>query len=168
MNKKWENIITNVLGVTPKLINSSVVSAQNRERLYWTNIPCNTEIEDKGIMLSDIIPNAIAGAGCRGRKLKGDNKYTYFTTVRKDGKANCVVTSRSNTGFYMTTEGEYLPLTPEHMEVLQTIDKGYTNLPGISETKRIQMIGNSWTKDVIKHFFSNLITKKNKYKLYFR
>jgi len=168
MNKKWEGIITKTLGVEPKLINSSTVSAQNRERLYWTNIPCNTEIEDRGIMLSDIIPNAIAGAGCRGRKLKGDKKYTYITTVRKDGKANCVVTSRSNTGHYMTTEGEYLPLSVEHMEVLQTIDKGYTDLPGISETKRIQMIGNSWTKEVIKHFFSNLITKKNKYKLYFR
>lgn len=168
MTKQWENVITKTLGVEPIFINSSKLSAQNRERLYWTNIPCNTNIEDKGIMLSDIIPNAIAGAGKRGRKLKGDDKYTYITTVRKDGKANCVVTSRSNTGHYMTTDGQYLPLTPDQMELLQTIDKGYTNLSGISETKRIQMIGNSWTKEVIKHFFSGLKTKKNKYKLFFR
>ena len=42
MKKEWRDIITNELGCHPILINSSVVSAQNRERLYWTNIP-NTE-----------------------------------------------------------------------------------------------------------------------------
>jgi DNA (cytosine-5)-methyltransferase 3A len=39
MKKEWEKIITDVLGVEPIKINSSLVSAQNRVRLYWTNIP---------------------------------------------------------------------------------------------------------------------------------
>lgn len=39
MTKKWENVITKALGVKPIRINSSLLSAQNRKRLYWTNLP---------------------------------------------------------------------------------------------------------------------------------
>lgn len=55
MVKKWENVISNVLGVEPILINSALVSAQNRKRLYWTNIPGVGQPQDKGILLRDII-----------------------------------------------------------------------------------------------------------------
>lgn len=44
----------------PKLINSALVSAQNRERLYWTNILIKGQPEDKGILLKDIIENGYA------------------------------------------------------------------------------------------------------------
>lgn len=57
MSKKWENIITQALGVRPIKINSSLVSAQNRKRLYWTNI-CSGNIPqpaDKNIFLNDIL-----------------------------------------------------------------------------------------------------------------
>src|ERR1700744_3645163 len=37
MKQEWQDIISAYLGVKPVLINSSLVSAQNRERLYWTN-----------------------------------------------------------------------------------------------------------------------------------
>lgn len=55
MKKEYENVITKHLGVNPILIDSSLVSAQNRKRLYWTNIPNVTMPKDKGIMLKDII-----------------------------------------------------------------------------------------------------------------
>jgi DNA (cytosine-5)-methyltransferase 3A len=55
MKKVWEDIITDFLGVQPVEINSSLVSAQNRRRLYWTNIPISTLPEDKGILLKDIV-----------------------------------------------------------------------------------------------------------------
>lgn len=55
MKKEWENVITKALGVEPIEINSSLVSAQNRRRLYWTNIPNITQPEDKNIYLKDII-----------------------------------------------------------------------------------------------------------------
>lgn len=75
MKKEWEDIITNILGVEPIEINSSLVSAQNRRRLYWTNIPNVTLPEDKNITLEDILediefPNP---AAIRGRRL---NKAT--------------------------------------------------------------------------------------------
>ncbi len=47
--------ITAELGVEPILINSALVSAQNRQRLYWTNIPGVEQPEDRGILLRDIL-----------------------------------------------------------------------------------------------------------------
>ena len=75
MKKEWQDIISSYLGVEPIEINSSLVSAQNRRRLYWTNIPNITLPEDKNIALEDILediefPNP---AAIRGRRL---NKAT--------------------------------------------------------------------------------------------
>lgn len=75
MKKEWQDIISSYLGVEPIEINSSLVSAQNRRRLYWTNIPNVTLPEDKNITLEDILediefPNP---AAIRGRRL---NKAT--------------------------------------------------------------------------------------------
>ncbi len=55
MPKEAKEIITETLGVEPIMINASLVSAQNRKRLFWTNIPNVTLPEDKGIMLKDIL-----------------------------------------------------------------------------------------------------------------
>lgn len=55
MKKEYENIISEYLGVQPIEINSSLVSAQNRKRLYWTNIPGVQQPEDRGIMLKDVV-----------------------------------------------------------------------------------------------------------------
>jgi DNA-methyltransferase (dcm) len=55
MKKEWQDIISEKVGVQPILINSSLVSAQNRKRLYWTNIPNITQPEDKHIFLKDIL-----------------------------------------------------------------------------------------------------------------
>ena len=49
MKKDYRDIITKELGVNPILINSNLVSAQNRERLYWRNIPNITIPKDKNI-----------------------------------------------------------------------------------------------------------------------
>ena len=55
MKKEWEYIITFMLQVDPISINSSKVSAQKRERLYWTNILNVRQPEDKHIYLRDIV-----------------------------------------------------------------------------------------------------------------
>lgn len=51
--------ISKHLGVQPIMINSALVSGQNRKRCYWTNIPNVTQPEDKGIMLADVLENAV-------------------------------------------------------------------------------------------------------------
>lgn len=55
MKKVFRDAISGLMGVEPIKINSALVSAQNRERLYWTNIPGIEQPEDKGILLKDII-----------------------------------------------------------------------------------------------------------------
>jgi len=56
MKQEWKDIITNALGVEPIEIDSALVSAQQRKRLYWTNIPLeNMKIKDKKIYLNDVL-----------------------------------------------------------------------------------------------------------------
>ena len=55
MKKEFQDVITKYMGVEPILINSSLFSAQNRRRLYWTNIPVDMDIKDKGLVLKDIL-----------------------------------------------------------------------------------------------------------------
>lgn len=58
---KWFPMFNDTMGVEPILINSNLVSAQNRQRYYWTNIPNVTQPKDKGIMLKDVLES---GIGC--------------------------------------------------------------------------------------------------------
>lgn len=55
MKASEKDIITETLGVQPIMINSALVSAQQRKRLYWTNIPNIIQPEDKHIYLQDIL-----------------------------------------------------------------------------------------------------------------
>jgi len=57
MKKEWQDIISKELGVEPININSKLVSAQLRNRFYWTNIPRIEQPKDKGIVLKDILEN---------------------------------------------------------------------------------------------------------------
>lgn len=50
MKQEHEDVISSRLGVKPIKINSNKVSAQNRERLYWTNIPVTKDIPNKNIL----------------------------------------------------------------------------------------------------------------------
>jgi len=70
MKKEYQDIISEYLGVQPIEINSNLVSAQNRKRLYWTNIPNIKKPADKGIILKDIM-------------LENDHEYVK---VSKKGK----------------------------------------------------------------------------------
>jgi DNA (cytosine-5)-methyltransferase 3A len=88
MKKEWEDIITKELGVEPIKINSSLVSAQNRVRLYWTNIPRVGIPEDRGITLNDVleIDSNDNPAAIRGRRL---NKATIIgRRLNEAGKRN--------------------------------------------------------------------------------
>lgn len=54
MKQVWSDLISDLVGLKPVLINSSLVSAQNRQRLYWANWEFE-QPEDKGIFLKDIV-----------------------------------------------------------------------------------------------------------------
>jgi site-specific DNA-cytosine methylase len=169
MTQKWQDVISTALGVRPIMFDAARVWAQSRIRLFWTDIEGVTVPEDKGIKMGDLIPDAVGGVGFRGRKKKGELKYSYPMTQRNDGKSNCLVTSIGSTskdgssygtGFYLTNSGEVKKLTIGQIEILQGLEEGYTNIQGVSNTKRIKMIGNGWCIPVTGHIMSFL--KKNK------
>ena len=59
MPNNIRDYISEELGCPPILINSALVSAQNRKRLYWTNIQDVTQSQDKGILLKDILDSGM-------------------------------------------------------------------------------------------------------------
>jgi len=87
MKKQSMDVITEALGVEPIFINSSLVSAQNRQRYYWTNIPVDGLPEDKGIVLNDILEDGFSDrvkAHCiDANYFKGGNLKSYFEKHRR-------------------------------------------------------------------------------------
>lgn len=59
IHQNIKNEISRYLGVEPVMINSALLSAQNRKRCYWTNIPNVTQPDDLGILLADVLENGV-------------------------------------------------------------------------------------------------------------
>ena len=79
MPKEAKDIITKELGVEPIMINAALVSAQNRKRLFWTNIPNVKLPDDRGIFLKDILEPSV------------DDTFTIrpkSNTVRSSGRGS--------------------------------------------------------------------------------
>ena len=97
MPKADERIITEALGVTPVLINSALVSAQNRRRLYWTNIGEISQPADKGIRLADVLQSRVAAkyyhtADALDYMNRGNrNHWDYgYHQASDDSKSSCI------------------------------------------------------------------------------
>ena len=60
IHQNIKDFISEMLGVQPIMINSALVSAQQRKRCYWTNIPGVCQPKDKGILLKDILESGIS------------------------------------------------------------------------------------------------------------
>lgn len=86
MKKEWEAIITEHLGVEPITINSGLVSAQNRKRLYWTNIDFKKMPKDKGIMLKDIVHENNDNIDLDKYKIPTDKMFTIIDNEVRRGK----------------------------------------------------------------------------------
>ena len=177
MPKKDEAIITETLGVEPIMINSSLFSAQQRKRLYWTNIPNVTQPWDRKIVVADIIEHHAHRENLYDETVFNgkENIYGYFNkplrigTIGKGGQGERVysifgktVTLTANgggrgakTGLYLI-DGEVRKLTPLEAERAQCLPDEYTLVDGISDNQRYKAIGNGWTIDVIVHFLLQL------------
>jgi site-specific DNA-cytosine methylase len=157
MKKEWCDIISNELGVEPIAFNSNLVSAQNRDRLYWTNINFIVP-RDKNILFNDILENLpfreIPKCFYKnwGDKMRIDKGLNWV----KNKKANCLTTKNCHTNQYLLNEDKSLCrlLTANEFEKLQTVPLNYTNI--VSNTERFKMLGNGWTVDVIAHIFNGL------------
>ena len=87
MKKESMDVITEALGVEPIFINSNLVSAQNRQRYYWTNIPVDKLPDDKGIVLADILEDGHVDRNkshcIDANYFKGGNLKSYFEKHRR-------------------------------------------------------------------------------------
>lgn len=149
MKKEYQDIISEHLGVQPIKINSSLVSAQNRKRLYWTNIPNIEQPIDKGILLQDILELEGVGVIKNLGKLSERNEKSmcldasYYKGADNHGQRTQIL-----------YDDMYRKLTPVECERLQTVPDNYTSC--VSNSQRYKMLGNRWTIDVIAHFFKNI------------
>ena len=167
MGKVHEKVISELLGVEPILINSSVVSAGSRPRLYWTNIPY-TEINKKEIKLNDIL---IDGYSNRDKSHCIDANYGRGTNLRRylyRGSRQVIFTDKEfmkkllenkpSIEAYNTIGNEnkdkWRKLLAIECERIQTIPDNYTE--GVPDFWRYHMIGNGWTVDVLAHIFKGL------------
>ena len=162
MPKNFEKVITEHLGVEPLLINSNLVSAQNRQRLYWTNIPDITVPEDRGILLKDILEDDKGSYPLSKRHYDAFLKsYPSWKESPLEGKSKPILASYYRQPPYCPyvksdfTESGYRRLTPIECERLQTLPDNYTE--GVSDSARYKMIGNGWTVDVISHILKNIV-----------
>lgn len=162
MKKEWQDIISRYLGVEPIEINSSLVSGQNRARLYWTNIPNIKQPKDKKILFKDIISKDREWFNLLPWCFKKWGNTIKLNTLRTldDEKSFCVTTSKTHSkNYYLNANRNMMTkLNADEVELLQTIPVGYTNI--LPETQRFKCIGNAWTVDVIAHIFSQLLTKE--------
>ena len=138
IHKNIKAAITEALGVEPIMINSSLVSAQNRKRMYWTNIPGVEQPKDLKIKLQDILED--------GSTLR-DKSKTIRVGGRKSGFGNKHEWDMPN------KDRRYSVI---EIERLQTLPDNYTDVKSVSENQRHKCIGNGWTIDVIAHILKNI------------
>lgn len=165
MTKENQDIITEIMGVEPIYINSNLLTAQDRKRLYWTNIPGIEQPEDRGLTLKDIVQPVEEKkeyecykrmAAKREGTLAFKKAWANVRTLDQKSRALTTSQSISNSGATNVkySDTEYYILTPIECERLQTLPDDYTE--GVSNTQRYKAVGNGWTVEVIAHIFKAL------------
>ena len=175
MKKQYQDIISEYLGVEPIEINSMLVSAQHRRRLYWTNIPDVVQPEDKGILLEDILEKNIGGEKVEYNKngecvLIAKNKknirltdnipvpHSIYETRTEEGKKERKrlkkLLGRDTTprgkeykefASLKTKKANCLVATPSELDSVVDSEMNYRRLT-IIECERLQTVDDNYTK----------------------
>jgi site-specific DNA-cytosine methylase len=159
MKKESEVELNTYLGVEGAHINSNLVSAQNRHRIYWTNIEFYMP-ENKNIRLADILEDDVEHLeAAKVTKSPSRDKMYYggkCKNITHENKASCLTTKqdRWNNAGLLDYKDYCRFLTPIECERLQTVPDNYT--AGISTAKRYDLLGDGWTVDVVAHIFKAL------------
>lgn len=176
MKKEFLQVITDLLGVEPILINSSLVSAQNRKRYYWTNIPGVVQPKDKGIVLRDILetnvyPNHKLSDAKVDRVLNTPRGKGYF--YNKDSEKIGTLIA----GYYKEpTDGAYIEeeVLDNNIEVKKKVNPKYylkedshiyqriknnhpwvPRIPNENEKSNCLVVGGSGQRDLVEDEFVN-------------
>lgn len=156
--------ITKELGVKPIKLNSSLVSAQNRPRLYWTNIQVTSIPKSKLLTTTDVfstdMPEELLATEGRIKWLASESGKRSvekgYTRINPYPKSGCITANghKKWNENYIYREGKYRYLSIHELERLQTLPEGYCN--GLTYDDAYDLIGDGWTVDIIAHIFSFL------------
>lgn len=163
-------IIDRELGVKGIKFNSKLVLPQNRNRVYWTNIPFELPKNEMTLTMQDLLETNVddkyyitqkmydciilpATKGWQSGKMDIDLKIArpLTATMHKMHRAD---TDNYITGIAPQGKTNVRRLTPIECERLQGVKDNYTDC--VSDTQRYRMLGNGWTVDAIAHIFSFL------------
>lgn len=165
MKQSVRDKISALLGVKPVEMNSNLVSAQNRRRFYWTNLPI-PNIQDKGIYWKDIMEHGaddvlyfskktfkwLMASPDRVKKFKIYDRYTKEKMQMIEASHFKTVSNQRCFGIQDKTGFRYI--SPLECERAQTMPDNYT--AGIARTNRYKMIGEGFTIDMLVAFFKGL------------
>lgn len=162
MKTEWQDVISGYLGVKPIRINSALVSAAKRDRLYWANFDVEMP-DDKGITFDDINQHSTDWLSDtyidKVSKWKAQQDPIANTTfIGTNSKLPCLTArgyNQSHSGMILISDGnKYRYLTNNEAELAMTLPVDYT--AGITDRERARCLGNGWTVDVIAHIFTYL------------
>lgn len=133
MKKEWEKLITEYIGEKSMLINSTLVSAQKRPRLYWTNIEGVIQPEDKGITLKDILESNVSSEYDVPEELLKSKlvEFENGTIVERfidRSSGEIVVRNATKLGYLIAEEGDSINLSlPNSKTRRGRVGKGKSN-----------------------------------------
>jgi len=150
------DIITREMGVEPVLFDASLVSAQSRKRLFWTNLTFDLP-QDRGLVMRDILEKDVKGRTYvltpdRTTKPKdllrvgyiGKSKSQSNRVYSQNSKSPCL---NLRSSVFCETEQNVRQLTPIECERLQGLRDDYTAV--ITKTNRYKCLGNAFNVDVV-------------------
>ena len=160
--------ITKIFGVEPIMIDAKDVSAQNRKRYFWTNIPVDLP-KNKNIKIQDVLEQNVdpkyyhtqKAIDYMNRKVR-DGKtrldaFGHHTDIRKQDKSRTLTANlRKGVPYNVLIDesGRMRKFTPTEVERLAGVPEGYTE--GVSNTQRYKMLGNGFQIQVMEHILSNI------------
>lgn len=161
--------MSELLGVQPILINSSLFSAQERKRNYWTNIPISTLPKENSLVLKDIIDMEVPEKYFYNKDFTyhgGDKKVCATLHIKghdilkrvnnKNYKSPTLTSCRGgNLQKKIFDNGRCRKLTPSEYRKLQTIPEWYKM--DVADSHIYNMCGDGWTIEVIKHILKGLL-----------
>lgn len=161
MKKEWRDIISIRLCRMPTEINSALLTAQNRPRLYWTNIEDVQQPDDKSLLFRDILLDNVTerisekGLEYMNREPHAKRHWTHAHDASKP-KSKCLVANLyKGVPYNVLKDGKIIrPLHPVECERLQGLHGHYTD--GVAKTHRLRMLGNGFTVPIIAHILKNM------------
>ena len=170
MKKEWEKVIDEYVGLKAIKINSGLISAQKRPRLYWTNIEGVTQPEDRGILLNDILESDVSSDYDVKEELLrsspvtiGDNTIERFIDFNN---GDIIVRNATKQGYLLAEDGDSINLSLPNSKTRRgrvgkgksntldtqcnqaVVDKGRIRRFTITELERLQTLPDGYTEGI--------------------